>query len=212
MRNKYYVLAGIVLLATALFFGYVTSQTPAVAGDQMAAVHAADGKDGCSMCKPCAGRMDCGNCKCFAEGAAREVYDAYVRDTAGLRQQLADARNELNAALLARPVNEAAVAALVGRVNDLQGELYARTINMWVAVHKDLPAGQACVEGCECCQGNCKPAICAMMLSDQCPMKLMGCSIGKCDIPNCECGCADGAACTCKDKIAQKNCGSGGCR
>lgn len=192
-RNRFVILAGIVILAGALLVGWAGAQQQSAAaggccvGKMNAAPAAMAGADTapaqCKMCSQCP----------MMQGAGKEIRDAYMNDTAGLRKDLAEARKQLDAALNAKPINKAAVSELVAKVNSLQSALFAKTVDMCVAVKEQLPAGQAC----EMCNSS---VACCMMMGDQCPMNLRAGKGGCC-----------GAMKPAPGANANSGCGMGGC-
>jgi len=158
-RNGLVILAGIVILVGALMLSWAGAQQPAETG-------------GCCKMNAAPAAMDS---KCpIMQGGGKEIFEAYMNDTAGLHKDLAEARKQLDAALMAKPIDKAAVAGLVAKVNELQSALFAKAVDMCVALKEKLPAGQ----DCEMCKS---PVACCMMLSDQCPMKFCGGKCGCCE-------------------------------
>lgn len=195
-RNRLVILAGIVLLAGMLVFSWAAQQ-PGTAGGCCGAAVSASPAPAAGADTP--GAMFCGTSSfCpMTQGAGKEICDAYMNETAGLRKDLAEARAELNSILLSRPIDKEAVSKQVQKVNSLQSELYIETIAMWVAVNEQLPAGKAC----ENCKG---PVAHCMMMSDQCP-KMIG--MGCCGADNM--GCSKAPAKPAADNALK--CGSAGC-
>jgi hypothetical protein len=178
MSNKILVIVGIILLSSALIFGHLTGQTKAFAqqgcGGCCAVTSAPTDQVQCNV--DCSG-MQCQMCKCCTGGPAKEAFNKYMADTAGLRKELADARTELDAAMRKRPIDRASVVSTVDRVNALQGKLNRQTAEFMVDTCGSMSPD-------ECCK-MCRPSACIMMLADECPMKVMACKgmKGCCGMP-----------------------------
>jgi hypothetical protein len=127
----------------------------------------------------------------MTSGPGKQAHETYMKQTAGLRKDLAAARESLNTLLQKKPVDKQRVMQLVDQVNGLQSQLYKIATSTWIDV-----CGVSCADNCKCCKN---PIVCIMMMSDQCPMKYcmqaMGCAK--------DCGCATGGSCTCSKGNAQ---------
>ncbi|MEN6520853.1 MAG: periplasmic heavy metal sensor [Armatimonadota bacterium] len=198
-RNRLVILVGIVLLAGALIFSWAAQQSPTAGGSccgsscTVKAVSSAPVND-------TPGTACCGaSCSCpMMQGAGKEIHDAYMNETAGLRKDLAEARAELDTLLSATPVDKEAVSKQVEKINGLQSELFTKTVDMWVAVHEQFPDGKTC----ENCKG---PVACCMMMSDQCPKMLCK------DKPGCAKGMGCGKASVKPAASETTECGPNGC-
>ncbi|MBI2842817.1 MAG: periplasmic heavy metal sensor [Armatimonadetes bacterium] len=100
-------------------------------------------------------------CMAAMDGPAKAKHEAYMKDTAGVRKDLADARAALGDELSKEQVDRATVNRLVTSVNDLQGRLYSKTVDFYLSVRGSMPADKMC---------RANPVSCTMMMSDQCPM------------------------------------------
>ncbi|MEN6371091.1 MAG: periplasmic heavy metal sensor [Armatimonadota bacterium] len=196
-RNRLMILIGVVLLAGVLVFSWAAQQqSPSGCGccgtgcaAKSASPTPADAQTPGTAC--------CGaSCSCpMMQGAGKEIHDAYMNETAGIRKDLADARAELNTLLSAKSIDKEAVSTQVEKINSLQSELFTKTVDMWVAVREKVPDAKTC----ENCKG---PVACCMMMSDQCPKMLC----------NGKTGCAKAAAAPAKPATGNTfECGPNGC-